>query len=651
MNTRIRLLDENLIRKIAAGEVIERPASVVKELAENSLDAEASRIRLETQDGGRQLISVADNGQGMASTDAEMCTRRHATSKMAKSSDLFAIQTLGFRGEALASIAAVSRLRIETRAADEAEGTCLTIEGGVQRGCSTCARGQGTTVTVRSLFFNTPARRKFLRQRTTELRHITNAVVHLAAARPDVGFQLHHDGRLALDMLPGEAAQRAAELLGIPLGQLIPVEQNDSGIAVRGYLRPDGVNTTTGAGQFLMVRGRPIAASGLRRAVTAGYGGLLREGTQAAFVLWLDLDSALVDVNVHPTKREIRLADEAQVTAVIESAVRAAVRGPTAPVLPSHRGRSEGQTESKTYREPSQEVNLKGFPAAHLYPGSGAQEPGHSHTAEGAGTYHAAQSAATTHEQPTAQQSASPEQDSRTEMKQDVLSLLPPADVPLGMHAGTHTPDDPHADRARLAPTGPDRRAWQVHGEYILVQAADGLLVVDQQAAHERVLYERALAAFGSGAESQQLLFPVTLRLGAAELEAARQAADLLNELGFSVREFGKDTMLLDAVPVELSRAGEQNLLRRMLSDLAGTARQRDASAAQHAVASAYARRAAIAQGQRLSDQQVNNLLDDLGRTAEPFRSPRGQATVLRLTLDQIRKLFQRQTASSNTED
>ncbi len=644
MGSTIRILSENLIRKIAAGEVIERPASVVKELAENAVDAGASRILVETEDGGQQLILVADDGHGMTRQDVELCTQRHATSKMAHPSDLFAIETLGFRGEALASIGAVSRLCIQTRIADAAEGTCLAIEGGVQRGCSVCARARGTTVTVRNLFFNTPVRRKFLRQRSTEIRHITNAIVNLAAARPDIGFELRHDGRPALDLLPSEPVQRAAELLGVPAVDLVEVTFMQEGIQIDGYLCGGAAQRQGRGAQFLMVRGRPVVAHGLTRMVAAGYGSLLRENAQPGFVLWVDLDPSQVDVNVHPTKREIRLADEPQVAEAIQLAVRAAVRGPAAPVVPvspsrfSHGGASlarEGAATALNLQANDAPPELTKPDASEQSPSSAALETANSVAPSGA---------VTTPGRPEHRPQAW-----STEVEQDALELVPPAQLPgAGGRRSWHAESTASSSASELATAGSNRRFWQVHGEFIMVQSERGILVVDQQAAHERVLYERALAAFRDAAGSQQLLFPLTLRLGAAELDAARQTEGLLSNLGFGVREFGRDTILLDAVPAALSQVSEEIVLRNLLGHLTESAPDpQDIPGNENTVAAAYARSAAVSRGQHLTEAEVFRLLDDLARTAEPFQCPRGRPTILRLTMAQIRQLFERQSRAS----
>ena len=324
----IRVLSEGLVRKIAAGEVIERPASVAKELVENALDAEASRIDVDVKAGGRQGITVADNGLGMARDDVLLCTERHATSKMRSPTDLFAIASLGFRGEALASIGAVSHMTIETQTGQEEEGTRLVVEGGIRREITSIGRDVGTAVAVRNLFFNTPARRKFLRRVETESRHITEMLVQLGSACPAVALRLVLEGREVLRLDPTDPRTRAGELLAIDPDELLPVDLEESGVSISGFTCPPSGCRRTRGKQFLVVRGRPISPRGLGLAVSAGYGGLLPHGTHPVFVLWLDVDPRKVDVNVHPTKREVRFADERLVREVLQAGVRQALDSP-----------------------------------------------------------------------------------------------------------------------------------------------------------------------------------------------------------------------------------------------------------------------------------------------------------------------------------
>ena len=328
MASTIRVLDESLIGKIAAGEVVERPASVVKELVENSIDAGAAKIRVEIKAGGKQSIVVTDDGSGMNREDIALCVRRHATSKMASVADLFCIQTLGFRGEALASIGAVAHLAIESRAKEDEAGTRLVVEGGIEREMHSIGRARGTTIVVKNLFFNTPARRKFLRSVDAEARHVAQIIIHLAAGYPTLGFELEHQDRRVLNYAPVSRRERAAELLGVPVAKLLDLAHEEEGLKIEGVLAgPEHCGRSKGK-QYLIVQGRPISSRLMASAIQRCFEGLLPEGHHPVFMLWIDMDPKKIDVNVHPTKREIRLANEGQVIAAIENSVRQSLRLP-----------------------------------------------------------------------------------------------------------------------------------------------------------------------------------------------------------------------------------------------------------------------------------------------------------------------------------
>ena len=448
MSSEIQLLSESVVRKIAAGEVIERPASVVKELVENSIDAEARRVIVEIGAGGQQFISVADDGRGMTRRDAELSTERHATSKMHSAGDLFGIDTLGFRGEALASIAAVSRLIIETRHRDDEAGTRLVIEGGVRRELAPAARDPGTTVRARSLFFNTPARRKFLRHVDTEARYITQALSQLAAAHPEVAFQLKHQERQVLNLRPAERVDRTGELLGAPPDELLVSDWETSGLSVHVILCPPALCKRSRGKQFLIVRGRAIYSRALSSAVYAGYGGLLPHNTHPAYVLWLDVDPRQVDVNVHPTKREVRFADERGVGESVQHAVRQAMNMPEVPAF------AAGPWPEKHARvEP---VAGEALGAFHTSPGG---------------------------ESPAGDSQPGPQAD---QLKLSMLAPSTASATPLS-EAGSAIAEE------AMAHLRASRSMWQLHNKYLLAPIPDGLALIDQHVAHERIRYEEVI--------------------------------------------------------------------------------------------------------------------------------------------------------------
>ena len=576
MASTIRVLDESLIGKIAAGEVVERPASVVKELVENSIDAGATKIRVEIKAGGKQSIVVTDDGSGMNRDDIALCVRRHATSKMASVADLFHIQTLGFRGEALASIGAVAHLAIESRTKEDEGGTRLVVEGGIEREMHSMGRAHGTTIVVKNLFFNTPARRKFLRSVDVEARRVAQTIIHLAAGYPALGFELAHQDRQVLNYAPAARRERAAELLGIPAAELLDLAHEEESLKIEGVLAgPEHCGRSKGK-QYLIVQGRPISSRLMVSAVQRCFEGLLPEGHHPVFMLWIDMDPQKIDVNVHPTKREIRLANEGQVIAAIETSVRQKLRLP--------------DTQSFVY-----DSSAAGVTPVPVRVGEPASPVLHSLPMPGSTTHDADDQLAMTFVAPAAAKDAIAE----------------------------------------------DAAMWQVHNQYILVEVADGLLFVDQQAAHERINYDRAMAQIdGVAGESQQLLFPIQLEMGAEDFEVFNQVRADIAKLGFGIRDFGERTVLVEAVPAELDRFGEGEVFYQLLNDVRDG--QHSGRSWREALVLAYARKASIKKGQKLNAEEMAHLLSELLKADSPHISPTDKPIMARMKLGDMERLLRK---------
>ena len=592
MASTIRVLDESLIGKIAAGEVVERPASVVKELVENSIDAGAAKIRVEIKAGGKQSIVVTDDGSGMNREDIALCVRRHATSKMASVADLFCIQTLGFRGEALASIGAVAHLAIESRAKEDEAGTRLVVEGGIEREMHSIGRARGTTIVVKNLFFNTPARRKFLRSVDAEARHVTQIIIHLAAGYPTLGFELEHQDRQVLNYTPASRRERAAELLGISVAKLLDLAHEEEGLKIEGVLAgPEHCGRSKGK-QYLIVQGRPISSRLMASAIQRCFEGLLPEGRHPVFMLWIDMDPKKIDVNVHPTKREIRLANEGQVIAAIENSVRQSLRLPDVQSFvyaarPDSTPHFSGDSSTAGGEPIPVRVGEEASPVLQRMPTSG--ESGVAAT--------------------------------RDADDQLALTFVAPA-------------------AAKLA-VAEDAAMWQVHNQYILVEVADGLLFVDQQAAHERINYDRAMAQIdGVAGESQQLLFPIQLEMGAADFETFNQVRDDIAKLGFVVRDFGARTVLVETVPAELDRFGDGDVFYQLLNDVRDG--QNSGRSWREALVLAYARKASIKKGQKLNSEEMIHLINELLKADSPHISPTDKPIMARMKLSDMERLLRR---------
>ena len=591
MASTIRVLDKSLIGKIAAGEVVERPASVVKELVENSIDAGATKIRVEIKAGGKQSIIVIDDGSGMNREDIALCVHRHATSKMASAADLFCIQTLGFRGEALASIGAVAHLAIESRAKGDEAGTRLVVEGGIEREMHSMGRAHGTTIVVKNLFFNTPARRKFLRSVDAEARHVAQTIIHLAAGYPALGFELEHQDRQVLNYAPASRRGRATELLGMrtaPAAELLDLVHEEEGLKIEGVLAgPEHCGRSKGK-QYLIVQGRPIYSRLMATAVQRCFEGLLPEGHHPVFMLWIDMDPKKIDVNVHPTKREIRLANEGQVIAAIENSVRQSLRLPDVQSFVYAAGVDPvGSDHSVGEKDVSGRVGEPASPVLQRLSTSGEPEVAATHDA-----------------------------DSKL-----ALTFVAPA-----------------AAKDAIAE---DAAMWQVHNQYILVEVADGLLFVDQQAAHERINYDRAMAQMdGVAGESQQLLFPIQLEMGAEDFEVFNQVRDDIAKLGFIVRDFGVRTVLVEAVPAELDGFGEGDVFYQLLNDVRDS--QLSGRSWREAVVLAYARKASIKKGQKLSTEEMAHLIGELLKADSPHISPTDKPIMARMKLSDMERLLRK---------
>jgi DNA mismatch repair protein MutL len=592
MTAIIRILSENVISKIAAGEVVDRPASVVKELVENSLDAGAKKITVEIGAGGRQSIIVSDDGSGMSREDTELCVERHATSKMSSPTDLFDINTLGFRGEALASIAAASRMTIDTKLQGQ-DGTRLVIEGGIRRQLGPTARNVGTSIAVRSLFFNTPARRKFLRHAETESRYVTQTVVQLAAAYPAVTFELKHEDRTTLDVRSGDQESRAAELLGLPEATLLHGRADQEGIIVELWVSPPGKCRKSRGKQYCVVRRRPVYSREINQSIYSGFFGLLPHAHHPLFVLWLELDPGKVDVNVHPTKREVKLSDMGQVRAAVSVAMNEA--------LAAARDSSTVFFSEPSFAQPGAEgSSLVAEPRSFfLLPNDSA-------------------TAATGDWQ----------QQRETQMS---LSLLAPSELKgLPLAPGDES----------LSLLGSAAVLWQVHSKYILSLIPDGLLVIDQHVAHERVRFEEVLDRMeAEGTSSQQLLFPIQVKLSPVEMDAFTEAKSYFDKVGFAVDIQGPD-LQIKSVPAELKNWGDGEIFHLIISELLEEIEVRDHL--REAVAASMACHTSIRAGERLSGEQMRTLVQRLLEAREPFVCPHGRPIFVKIPLREFDRLFGR---------
>ena len=603
MNSTIHRLSDNVIGKIAAGEVIERPASVVKELVENSLDAGAKRISVDIAAGGRQLIRVADDGAGMTEEDACLSVERHATSKMRNPSDLFSIDTLGFRGEALASIAAVSRLTIETSNGGEGGGTRVEVEGGIRTHLGSIARDTGTTVTARSLFFNTPARRKFLRHMDTEARYITQCVSQLAVACPGVAFRVTHNDRVVLDLHSGDSAKRVSQVVAVDQALLLHAATDvDAGAAGRISVEvlagsPETCQRSR-TRQYAIVRKRPVYHRKLNSAVYDAFGSLLPHNAHPVFALWLDIDSRTVDVNVHPTKKEVHFSSEGDLVKAVQSVVRQALDVPEASAFTAA-ARIDSTGEKPAFWKSVEELGhgrVLEAPAEPFTPGADL------------------------------------------DLDQLSLSLLPPArfepadgeDKPLTQ-----------GEIDQLSGSSDSVPMWQIHNKYIAASTSGGIAIVDQHVAHERIRFEEVLEDIDrEQGTSQQLLLPLTLDLSPVEMIAFKDARHLFEKTGFGAREFGPTSLIVDSIPSGLRNWGDGAVFQEIISDLIEEKENRPSS--QQALAASMACHTSIRAGDRLNQKEMRTLVQRLLKAREPFTCPHGRPIIIQIPLSHLDRLFGR---------
>lgn len=634
--SRIRQLDPTVVNKIAAGEVIERPASVVKELLENSVDALATRIEVDIEEGGTELIRVTDNGCGIHPSDLLLSVTSHATSKIASDADLFSVHTMGFRGEALASISSVSRFTVRSREEEAETGVELTVDGGQAGTPRPCGCPVGTTIEARQLFYNTPVRRKFLKRTATEFGHISEQFVRIAIANPRLHMVLRHNGRLVFEQ-PASAglAERLRLFYGDELtDKLIEVEsetgESETLVRLWGFVAHPSYSKSTRKSQYLFLNGRWIQDKSLQHALGEAYRGLLMTGRFPVCFLFLEMSPQMVDVNVHPTKMEVRFRDSQQLYRQMLNTLRSQFLA------------MDLQTELDVSRvvpsNPGTELRLDGGATSFSQPTLPEPRPVTSAADLPVGS---ASVPAVEHDPwsppPSSGGAASP-----AELPQ--ASPLEPAAVTLP----SETIDNPSA--ATPPPTAPaapsqvdEHRAFQLHDCYIVVASDSGLTVIDQHALHERILYEQFREKTLSGSvEKQKLLMPEAVELSPKEAAIVLAQQDLLSELGFDISEFGGTTVLVSAYPAMLKNRKPGRIVRDLAEHLdrqEGKPTRRDLL---DSLLHMMACKAAIKAGHRLSREEIASLLKQRHLCDDAHHCPHGRPTWLTLSRGTLDKQFGR---------
>jgi len=585
----IQLLPDVIANQIAAGEVILRPASVVKELLENSVDAGATHIELNIRDAGKTLIQVIDDGCGMSPTDARMCFERHATSKIRKYDDLFSIRTMGFRGEAMASVGAVARVEIKTRPHDEEIGTKLLVEGSIVQNQELCSCPPGTIISVKNLFFNTPARRNFLKSNTVENRHIFNAFEHVALAYPELSFNLKNNDLEIYHLGKGKLRQRIIGLLGKNLNErLMPVEEQLDFARVYGYVgKPQYARKTRGE-QFFFANQRYIRSPYLHHAVLSAYEELIAPGAHPFYVLFLEINPARIDVNVHPTKQEIKFEEEKILYAFLRSAIKKTIgQYSIAPTLDFNTEKSFDESENPK----------------HSWLNKNQSKPAATNKQDDWKMLYA---------------------NTRGNKNEQILT------IPSNWQSKINQ-DDFHENQvdSEVVPV-------QMHNSYILVEIKSGFLIIDQQAAHERILFDRYLKAFEQSKHaSQKTLFPLKLELSKNDSELLKTLLELINQLGFDIQEFGQNTFVVHGIPAELEQINEQEVIEGLLEQFKENKQHLKLDLRDN-LARSLSVNTSVKRGKKLSITEMKSLIDELFACQTFYKSPGGKLTLVRYTFDEL---------------
>jgi DNA mismatch repair protein MutL len=620
----IQLLPDSIANQIAAGEVVQRPASVVKELLENAIDAKAGNIQVILREAGRVLIQVIDDGSGMSQTDARMSFERHATSKIRQSEDLFRIRTMGFRGEALASIAAVAQVELRTRTPDEELGCLIRIEGSEIKTQEAVACLTGTSISVKNLFYNVPARRNFLKSNSVEMRHILDEFQRVALAHPEVGFSLHHNDTEVFNLLPGKLVRRIVDIYGRNYREQLAFCQEDTSyISVRGYIgKPEFAKKTRGE-QFFFVNDRFIKHSYMHHAVISAFDGTIPEGSHPFYVLFIEIDPSHIDINIHPTKTEIKFDDERSVYAIVMAAVKKAVGV-------YNLSQSIDFEENINFLNPSpvdQNNNLvprtvmPDWAAQSKKPDGGTARTnltnwnklfeGLQNTDSSSRDLAAFEMGSTTASRPVYQEQSMTVASKVNRMASEVISA-PESDAVL----------------------------FQLHNRYILSQVKDGIMLIDQKAAYERILYERyrKMLTNRSGA-CQQLLFPKTIRLTHSDMQLVNETKKEIRSLGFEFDEFGANELIIRGIPADLPEESEQDLFEELIEQLKQSYSDLKLNKPE-SLSRSLARRFSVRYAVKLSFVEIHTLMDQLFASTDPNRTPGGEAIIVLLTMEKLSAIF-----------
>ena len=613
MSDIIHLLPDSVANQIAAGEVVQRPASAVKELLENTIDAGATDIKLIIKESGKMLIQVIDNGCGMSERDARMCFERHATSKINKADDLLAIRTLGFRGEALASIASISQVELKSKRHLDEIGTCVQIEGTEFKGQSPVNCQNGTSVTVKNLFFNVPARRNFLKSNTLELKYIIEEFFRVTLVNPGITFTFYSQDKVLFQLPSGNLRHRIINLYGAYYGQrLIPVEQHSEMVNISGFIgKPEFAKKTRGE-QYFFTNGRFMKSPYLHHAIEGAFRELIPDDSVPSYFIYMEVDPQSIDVNIHPTKTEINFQEIKSIYAILHAAVKQSIGNfnlsPTLDFDVEHSMSLPPFPEGKPIKQPTITINPDYNPF----------------------------------EKKTEPQTTFPFSVKNPSIRgwQDFYAASPPLaeiiefpDTNPGIHgeSSTTSSQDNFSER---------KKCFQVQGSFIVTHTLTSVIIIDQQHAHERILYERFLGKkLSEKISGQQQLIPQTITLSPDNAQFLLEWNDYFKELGFEISDLGKGTFVIQALPINISTANVAKFVESVLEDLKSPGQESNQSRSL-IMARAMAIKLSVKRGKKLHQEEIDSLVENLFACQVPDVSPEGKPTMVILSFDELSRKF-----------
>lgn len=614
MSNLIKLLPDAVANQIAAGEVVQRPASVVKELLENSIDAGASEIHLIIKDAGKTLVQTIDNGCGMSETDARMCFERHATSKIQETNDLFNLRTKGFRGEAMASIAAVAQVEMKTRLVGDDLGVKITIEGSKIKEQEPVQTPEGTSIAVKNLFFNVPARRNFLKSTQVETKHIIDEFERVALTHPEIHFRMTNNGNEVFNLPTGSLRQRIVGIFGKNFNQkLVPLDEKTSIVNITGFIGKPEFSKKTRGEQFFFVNKRFIKSHYLNHAVMKAYDDLIQQKNYPSYFIYMEVEPSTIDINIHPTKTEIKFEDEKSIYAIINSAVKQSIgKYQVAPSL-DFEAETSFNVDPPKFGDEIKIPQIKVNP--NFNPFEREDEPKKTNTKS---------SSSSLFQLPKRDYD---QQQALTSLYQDNSHI-------------TIEDEEDDIEENTLVDVEETKRIFQVHNKYIFSQIKSGYILIDQNKAHERVLYEQFLETIkAKNASSQQELFPITVEFTAGDFALLSEIWEEVKLIGFDIEQFGNNAIAVNGVPADLRQTDIPSLFEQIIEQYKNNKGELKLDITEN-IARAMSKSMAIKSGKKLTEREMILLTDQLFACEAPYFSPSGKKTVVTITLNELEKLF-----------